>query len=150
MSLALSPILLFGVLQEANILPGSAIIKGEKLWAYQTHFLKRNRLTPENEDVLYFYSDAMFDYRDDGNGITDNYIFSYYKNDAGKLESDLSHFNDIDKIETSYGKTELDNTTIKVIKTDGSDFLLIVSRFNKLDEVLVDKINLRLSENKKE
>ncbi|XQF91237.1 hypothetical protein ACOBV8_08900 [Pseudoalteromonas espejiana] len=90
----------------------------------------------------------MFDYRDDGNGITENYIFSYYKNDAGKLESDLSHFNDIDKIETSYGKTELDNTTIKVIKTDGSDFLLIVSRFNKLDEVLVDKINFRLSENK--
>jgi hypothetical protein len=149
-SLALAPILLFGVLQEANILPNSAIIKGEKLWAYQTHFFKRNRLTPENEDVLYFYSDAMFDYRDDGNGITENYIFSYYKNDAGKLESDLSHFNDIDKIETSYGKTELDNTTIKVIKTDGSDFLLIVSRFNKLDEVLVDKINLRLSENKKE
>jgi hypothetical protein len=31
-----------------------------------------------------------------------------------------------------------------------SNFLLIVSRFNKLDEVLVDKINLRLSENKKE
>ena len=92
----------------------------------------------------------MLDYREDGNGVTENYIFSYYKNDDGQLESDLSHFEYIEKIEASYGKTELDNTTIKVIKTDGSDFLLIISRFNKLDEVLVDKINLRLSENKKE
>ena len=147
-SLAFAPLLFLGVLQEINILPNSSIIKGDSLWSYQIHFLKRNRLTPENEDILYFYSDAVFDYREDGNGITENYIFSYYKNDNGKLESDLSHFKDIEKIEASYGKTKLDNTSIKVIKTDGSDFLLIVGSLNKQDKVLVKQINLRIMANK--
>ncbi|MBH0036596.1 DUF3857 domain-containing transglutaminase family protein [Pseudoalteromonas sp. NZS71_1] len=147
-SLAFAPLLFLGVLQEVNILPNAAIIKGDSLWSYQVHFLKRNRLTPENEEILYFYSDAVFDYREDGNGITENYIFSYYKNDDGRLESDLSHFKDIEKIETTYGKTKLDNTSIKVIKTDGSDFLLIVGRLNKQDKVLVEQINLRITANK--
>ena len=147
-SLAFAPLLFLGVLQEVNILPNAAIIKGDSLWSYQVHFLKRNRLTPENEEILYFYSDAVFDYREDGNGITENYIFSYYKNDDGKLESDLSHFKDIEKIETTYGKTKLDNTSIKVIKTDGSDFLLIVGRLNNQDKVLVKQINLRIMANK--
>ncbi len=147
-SLAFAPLLFLGVLQEVNILPNAAIVKGDSLWPYQIHFLKRNRLTPENEDILYFYSDAVFDYREDGNGITENYIFSYYKNDDGKLESDLSHFKDIKEIEASYGKTKLDNTTIKVIKTDGSDFLLIVGRLNEQDKVLVEQINLRITSKK--
>jgi hypothetical protein len=143
------PLLLTTTLQKANLLPHPNIIKGDKMWPFQVHFLKRNRLIPENEDILYFYSDAMLNFKDDGNGITQNHIFSYFKNDNGEMESEISHFKDIDKIDVTYGKTSLNNTTIKVIKNNGDDFLLLVSNYDGQDKILITTINQRIKENKK-
>ncbi|MEM5549204.1 DUF3857 domain-containing transglutaminase family protein [Pseudoalteromonas neustonica] len=143
-SIIWAPILFLGLLQEAYLLPGASIVKGEKLWPFQVQFLQRQQLMPIDEDILYFYSDAFFDFRSDGNGITDNYIFSYWQNEQGQLESRLKHFKDITSIEVTYGKTKFDNTVIKVIDTEQQYFLLIIDSEGQTDKELAEQINRRL------
>ncbi|MGS0498476.1 DUF3857 domain-containing transglutaminase family protein [Pseudoalteromonas mariniglutinosa] len=146
-SIIWAPILFLGLLQESYLIPSTSIVKGDKLWPYQVQFMKRQQLIPLDEAILYFYSDAFIDFRSDGNGITDNYIFSYWQNEQGQIESNLKHFKDITSIEVTYGKTQLDNTLIKVIDQQGEHFLLIVGSEGKADAELVKRINRRLDSN---
>ncbi|MGR3980474.1 DUF3857 domain-containing transglutaminase family protein [Pseudoalteromonas sp. 1181_04] len=142
------PILFLSLLEEVYLLPSTAIVKGDKLWSFQMQFLKRHQLVPIDEDVLYFYSDAWVDFRNDGNGISDNYIFSYWQNEQGQLESNLKHFKDVTSVEVTYGRTQLDNTVIKVIDKQGEHFLLIVNSEGSKDKELVEQINNRIASNK--
>ncbi|MBE0458001.1 hypothetical protein NDQ71_12605 [Pseudoalteromonas sp. KG3] len=143
-----APILFLSLLEEVYLLPSTAIVKGDKLWSFQMQFLKRHQLVPIDEDVLFFYSDAWVDFRNDGNGISDNYIFSYWKNEQDQLESNLKHFKDIASVEVTYGKTQLENTVIKVIDKQGDHFLLIVDSEGSKDKELVAQINRRVNNQK--
>lgn len=143
-----APILFLSLLEEVYLLPSTAIVKGDKLWSFQMQFLKRHQLVPIDEDVLFFYSDAWVDFRNDGNGISDNYIFSYWKNEQDQLESNLKHFKDIASVEVTYGKTQLENTVIKVIDKQGDHFLLIVDSEGSKDKELMAQINRRVNNQK--
>lgn len=145
-SIVLCPLLFLGLLEESYLIPSTKVIKGEQLWSHQVNFLKRQQLIPSNEAVLFFYSDAVFDIRDDGNGISDNFIFSYWKNEQGHIESSMSHFEDVKEVEVNYSKNKLTNTTINVITNDGNDFLLFVDPDNGQDKRLVQQIKQRINQ----
>ena len=144
-SMLWAPLLCLSLLEEVYLLPSTEIVKGDRLWSFQKQFLQRQQLVPIDEDILFFYSDAWVDFRNDGNGISDNYIFSYWKNEQGQLESSLKHFKDIASVEVTYGKTKLDNTVIKVIDNQGEHFLLIVDSEGSKDKELVAQINRRVN-----
>ncbi len=64
------------------------------------------------------------------------------------LESNLKHFKDIASVEVTYGKTQLENTVIKVIDKQGDHFLLIVDSEGSKDKELVAQINRRVNNQK--
>ena len=141
-----TPLLLYGLIAELYLLPNSTIVTGDKLWSYQVNFLKRQEIMPSDENVEYFYSDAFFDFRDDGNGMTKNTLFSYWKNEQGVIEKDLLYFNEIKEVKADYAKSPLTTSSLTVIDHDGNEMLLFLSNEDDLDRRFVAKVKQRLKE----
>jgi TonB family protein len=143
----LSPLLMVGVLSEVNLIPNEAVVDGKQLWKHDTQYMQRKGIYPAGENILYFYSDAFLDMREDGNGFTESSVFSYWKDDDGELIIATAALNNVKKIETTFSNNSDENTTISVVREDGSDFILYVSAVNRKDRNFVKllKANWRLA-----
>ena len=146
-SIFMLPWLFYGLIYELYLLPSSTIVTGDKLWSYQVNFLKRKEIIPANENVRYFYSDAFFDFKTDGNGITENTIFSYWENEQGVLEKDQRRFSDIKEINVDYAKSALLTTTVTVIDHNGDEMLLFLSHEDDLDKKFVAEVERLIKAN---
>jgi len=133
------PIFLLGSADEAKLLPSDAVVKGDELMAYDLKYMHRHGMFPSEEKPLYFYSDAFFSVRDDGNGFTDHYVFSYWR-ENGRLTVEKEFFGNVSKIDVQYADETGGNTTVKIVRSDGSDFLLYVSSEKALDKIFVEKL----------
>jgi transglutaminase-like putative cysteine protease len=133
------PILLLVTAEETHLIPGDKVVKGDELMAYDIQYMHRNRIFPSEEKPLYFYSDALFMIRDDGNGFTDHYVFSYWKDD-GRLNVEKEYFGNVKTIDVTYSEGIGENTIVKIVRKDGSDFILYVSSQDALDKVFVDRL----------
>ncbi|MFK5975647.1 MAG: hypothetical protein QM493_03970 [Sulfurovum sp.] len=138
-------IIVFG--KEMSILPSETVVTGDKLIKYDIQYMHRKGIFPPNEKLLYFYSDAFLILRDDGNGFTQNNVFSYWKED-GKLYIKKANFNNIKKIDVIYAKTTSNNTTITITTKDNSSFILYISSVDALDKVFVKQLRYRWKEAK--
>ena len=146
-SIFMLPWLFYGLIYELYLLPNSTIVTGDKLWSYQVNFLKRKEIIPANENVQYFYSDAFVDFKTDGNGITENTIFSYWENEHGVLEKDQRRFSDIKKLNVDYAKSALLTTTLTVIDHNGDEMLLFLSHEDDLDKKFVAEVERLIKAN---
>jgi hypothetical protein len=147
MSIFMLPWLFYGLIYELYLLPSSTIVTGDKLWSYQVNFLKRKEIIPANESVHYFYSDAFIDFKTDGNGITENTIFSYWKNEQGVLEKDQRRFSDIKELNVDYAKSALLTTTLTVIDHNGDEMMLFLSHEDDLDKKFVAEVERLIKAN---
>ena len=128
--------------EELSLIPSDSVVKGERIMQHDVQYMHRKGIFPANEKLLYFYSDAFLTIRNDGNGFTENHVFSYWKED-NKLYIEKAHFNAIEKIDVNYSKGELDNTIITITRKDNSSFPLYVSSMDALDKVFVKKLQNR-------
>lgn len=127
---------------EANLIPSDKVVKGDELMAYDIQYMHRKGIFPAEEEPLYFYSDALFMIRDDGNGFTDHYVFSYWK-DEGRLNVEKEQFGNISKIDVKYSDGTGENTIVNIVRNDGSNFVLYVSSVDGLDKVFVRQLQRR-------
>jgi hypothetical protein len=104
-----------------------------------------------NSDVnlLYFYSDALIDIREDGNGLTDRHVFSYWKDEGDRFYYDQAAFEEIKDINVNWAKSWGENTTIDIVKNDGGSFILYVSNSEKRDRVFVAALKEKWNRSKK-
>ena len=136
------PLFLLAGAGEANLLPSDKIVKGDQLMAYDIHYMHRHDIFPAEEKPLYFYSDAFFTIRDDGNGFTDHYVFSYWR-ENGRLNVEKERFGNVSKIDVRYAGGAAENTIVKIVRNDGSSFILYLSAKDALDRVFVEKLRNR-------
>ncbi|MDH5465741.1 MAG: hypothetical protein OEW60_08895, partial [Thiovulaceae bacterium] len=94
------------------------------------------------------YSDAMLFIRDDGNGFTENSVFSYW-DDKGELKIEKAKFSDIAKVEPTYSEDMLSNTIATVVRNDGSSFTLYISSEDGLDKKFVEELKKQWQKSKK-
>jgi len=52
---------------------------------------------PPNENIIYFYSDALLNTLEDGNGFTDKHVFSYWKDDDSGFQFENEALKNIKK-----------------------------------------------------
>ena len=96
---------------------------------------------PEHENIILFYSDDGFSFQKDGNGFTKNHVFSYWDDETNGLTVVSEKFSNIKDIKVEYANNNSENTTIKIISDDDSDFILYVSREEGRDREFVGKLN---------
>lgn len=149
-SLIFLPLLLMYVTQITYLTPTSAAIEGSKLWQHDIKFLQRKKLLSAKEQLKYFYSDALFSVRNDGNGFTDKKVFSYWLDDDSGFVAESAEFDAVKDIQVQYSTDEFENTLVTVVRHDDSEFLLYVSPTDKKDKVFAENLMAQWRQKKSE
>lgn len=139
-SILIVPTLAIGIASETHFFPSEKVVTESQIWDRDLKFFYRQQLIPANESIRYFYSDALWDARDDGNGFTDKRVFSYWLDDEAGLQRESAVYEDIKNIETEFSKTELSNTIVTITRNDDSTFLLFVSNTDEGDKTFVEEL----------
>ena len=137
------PLVLLSYGGELNLLPSSKVVSGDKIWSHDMKYMHRNSVIPADEKVVLFYSDAFLSIQDDGNGFTDEVVFSYWRDDATGLHVENEKLTKVKDIKVSYAASWDGNTTITIVRRDDTDFVLYVSAEGRLDKKFVNKLTSR-------
>jgi len=138
-----APLILYAGGASLYLVPRDEVVEGDKIMSYDIKFMHRKGLFPAGERVIYFYSDAFLNIRDDGNGFTDKHVFSYWKDDRNAFNYETAQFSKVKNIDVTFSRNLVENTIVTIEREDGSDFLLYVSREKGLDKKFVDELKSR-------
>lgn len=124
---------------ETGRLPDSAAKPIGKIHPRQLKQLVQMGVIEPDENVLYFYSGAMFSIRGDGNLFTGQRVISYQENE-GQLEINDATYSDIASLDYEPSDSWMDDSTIIVTLDDESWFVLYVSRESNSDKTFFEKL----------
>ncbi|MDH5181729.1 MAG: DUF3857 domain-containing protein [Gammaproteobacteria bacterium] len=136
------PLLLILFSSDVGLIPSDKVVAGDKLYAHDLKFMKRKGIIKPDDKIAYFYSDAFFSIRDDGNGFTEQHVFSYWK-EEGELVIEKAAFSEIKDVDITWAKDFTENTVIKIIRNDGTEFLLFASREKRMDKIFGRELKKR-------
>lgn len=139
-SLMFLPLLVLESAKVMYISPTGDVIEGEQLWAGDIAFMYRENIISGKESVRYFYSDAIFSNQFDGNGFTDEKVFSYWIDEKSGLLSEMARYDEIRDIKVEYAKDDLENTLVTIVREDDTDFVLYVAPYEGKDKVFVSEL----------
>ncbi|NKF51453.1 DUF3857 domain-containing protein [Shewanella sp. WXL01] len=126
---------------DIKLLPSDKIVSGEDLWGHDIEFIRDNGLLAEDQKPIYFYSNDFLSNRNDGNGITETGVFSYWV-EEDELRSEQAKFAEITDVEVYYPESNDENTEVTVYY--GDKFLLLyLSSIDKLDKKFVELLEQR-------
>lgn len=126
-------------------IPGGEVIRGRRLPSWDKKFLQRAGLLDADARLIYFYSDAFLFTRNEGNGVTDRNVFSYWRDEEiGGMQYRVAAYEDIEDIRVNYADGGNDNTVITVVPKNGSTFVLFASGEKHKDRLFVQAIQDRL------
>lgn len=134
------PLYLLVAGQDLGLLPATDVVNGNRLYAHDLRFLQRHRIIPARERVLYFYSTAIFNLHDAGNGFTEKTVFSYWHDEEGKLTVKNVPFTKINNISENPNSGPLDDKTLSLTDDDGDEFNLYLGSSKTKNNVFIKKI----------
>tara|TARA_R110000764_G_scaffold190352_2_gene275649 strand:+ start:339 stop:3317 length:2979 start_codon:yes stop_codon:yes gene_type:complete len=144
LGLVMLPIILFSLVQESGLIPNGKVVKGKKLWTYQKQTMIKKGIISPNDEIKYFYSDASLLMREDGNGITQRHVFSYWRV-GSNTQIEFANFDQIDSIEVANSGSLLGNSTVTVNRKDGSGFTLILSNEDEKNKLFIAELRSHLN-----
>lgn len=140
-SLIGSPLLLVVISSTLNIIPSTQVVLGNSISNDKREFIYDICELSENEEILYFYSGAMFSIKEDGNFFTQNNVVSYWESEEGDgFYVEKAEYADITDVRVAYSKNLLEDTVVSIIRLDGSEFQLIVSSEEGKDKIFIKKL----------
>lgn len=135
------PLITYTLAIETPFLLGDSVRTESQMLKSDLKFLYRKQVLPANEMIHYFYSDAFFSIRDDGNGFTDDRVFSYWIDEQEGFLSEVATYDQIKNIEVEYGEDDDSNTIITITRIDSSNFLLFASQIDDGDKLFFTELN---------
>lgn len=142
-----APLLVVSTLGSLYLIPSSEVEKGGRIWSHDLRFMQREGILSANEKVQYFFSNDFWSIRADGNGFTENRVFSYW-NDNDQLSVEKADYSNIKNIEVQYGKAYADDTIITISRSDDSTFMLFLSGDKSKDRHFVKEMTKLWDESK--
>ena len=143
------PVLILAQSSEFGIIPNTAVVSGDRLWQSDLKRMQRAGVIEPGDEIRYFYSDGFLSVMEDGNGITQRHVFSYWREENGSITSEAADFSDIDDIDVTPGKFS-ENTIVNVKRKDGSDFLLFLSSEDSGDDRFIKELRQRIGDGQTE
>ncbi len=135
-----APALVFVSASSIGLIPSTQVMPGWMLWGPSRSFLERSAVVEPGERVLYFYSQGLFSFADDGNLLTDRRVISYWTDqETGQLFVEDALFSDVEDTELEYGNW-VDPTVLTVVRSDSSQFILALSTEGKRDRLFLRKL----------
>ena len=145
--MAATSFMVFGLLTVTGHIPDSAAMPGDELHESTLSMLREEGVLGEDEEILYYYSDGVFSFREDGNFFTDRRVVSYWLADDDIVMEDVA-YPEIADITAAFDDTLFANSKILVEQVDGDSFYLAVSNESDLDEEFVELLIATWVENR--
>lgn len=127
----LSPLMfLFFVPDEYNLLPSSEVVAKWQIWGHQERFMRERKVIADGEEIELFYSGAVFDFRTDGNGLTDKGTFSYWVDEAGDFQHTSLDYSAIRSVKVVHDYPEIPflGGRIEAVSSEGEELTLWVPK----------------------
>jgi len=114
-----------------NLIPNNTVVRGNAIWDRDIRYMHRIGVLSPEDKLLLFYSDALFSYSEDGNGLSDTGVFSYWKDDdTVKVNTEVARYSEI--ADVKYRPNKSGASTIQIKRKDGSDFVLYAQDSSEL------------------
>lgn len=139
------PIVAISIVTSSGVLPNTQVMSGDQLPTRVVSMLESTGLIHEDEEVIYYYSGAFYDYASDGNYFTENQVVSYWK-ENGELYAEQARYEDIEDIKVEYSESILDDTILTILRTDSTEFILWVSAEADRDHEFVAALRTKWEE----
>lgn len=147
LSTLMSFVLIYTFLSTIHWIPSANVVSGSDLPSWTIRFMQRQGLVDSADDLVYFYSDAYWSNKDDGNGVTKDSVFSYWRDEqTGNLKVHEVSYTDIVNIKINRGDSNFDNTTITVISSSGDEFILYLPKDDGMDQQVVNEIKRHINQ----
>ncbi|NQZ89927.1 MAG: DUF3857 domain-containing protein [Colwellia sp.] len=134
------PLLGFVIAKKTPLIPSDSVISQHDIMQHDMKYLYRKDVVSADETIHYFYSDGFLSIRGEGNGVTDQHVFSYWQDDNDGLQIEKATFIDIKDIKVKHASKKDADTIITIIRFDDSNFELFVSSTKERDKLFVDKL----------
>jgi hypothetical protein len=139
-------VLVYNLAVSLHWMPSEDVIKGSQLPDTSIKFMQRQGLIRDDNDLIYFYSEAFWSNRDDGNGVTRERVFSYWRDeDTGRLLIRTARYPDIDNISVAGDKTDHGTAVITIKPKSGNNFFLYAPIQDNMHMKMIREIESRLS-----
>jgi len=115
-----------GMVLNLGYFPDSAAVRGSDLPSHVVEKLVDADIIEPDEQVLYYYCAALFDYLEDGNLFTDKRVISYWE-EGEQLQVEAAPYSEIADIDVEQASGWLDDALITIEREDGSQFVMYVS-----------------------
>ena len=135
--LIFAPLVSLSLLQMTPLLPSENVVTESNIMERDMKFFYRQQLLPTDETITYFYSSAFLDLKSDGNGFTDNRVFSYWKDDNDQFQKEVATFTEVAGIDVKYSEDEVEETIITITRHDATEFMLFVTPLDDDDQMFV-------------
>ncbi len=132
------PLTFFDVSTEINYFPSNTVVEGKSLWNKDLKYMRRIGVLTPDDELLLFYSDALFSFKEDGNGLSRRGVFSYWKDEeTGDVNMETAKFKDIADIK--YIPNDDAAGTIVIKRKNGSQFHLYAKNTKELNFYIILK-----------
>lgn len=121
---AIVPMFAYDTAVITRILAVGEPIEGSDLWDFQASYLGEVIPMGEDETVQLFYSAEFVDFRRDGNGVTDQRVFSYWADDAGNVQLDIGDRHAITDVATIPAESAFESRTARISFSDGEEIIM--------------------------
>jgi hypothetical protein len=119
-------VLALGLALELGYFPDTVAVEKEDFPDHALRTLREAGIVADGEDVLYFYGGGMFDYLEDGNLFTDRRVVSYWSQ-GGEVVIEAASYAEVADISADYSDNMWVDSEVTVTRSDGTEFLLVVS-----------------------
>ena len=114
-------VVILGLLTTTPLLPSTEIQKGSEISKGNKIQLINNKIINKNDNILYFYSDALWSILETGQLITDNKIIVYGKDEEGLTEVYAIKFKNIKEVILEEEGSYFDNAVYKIIGNENAE-----------------------------
>ena len=140
LSIIFFPLFVFTIGPALGLLPSESVVPGDRLLGHDINFMQRAGIIRPGDEIKFFYSDAMLMIRDDGNGITNRHVFSYWIDENDNFNIETVEFDDIGDIKVFWSSGFSENTIVEVYRNDQSKIILFLSSTGGKDKLFVREL----------
>lgn len=116
-----------GLMVLGTVAPDTKVVTGAQVSAWHRKAIREVCTLEPEEQIVLFYSTGVLSVRGEGNLLTDRAVYSWSKDERGKVIVKRVAFDQIIHVDADYGKNWLDDTIIAVTTIDEEIVYLVAS-----------------------
>ena len=133
--------MVYFILSGIGFLPSAMVLPGDMLWERDLAYLRTQEILGEEEEILFFYSEAIMSISESGQFISNQYVTSYEVDpEDGEFYMGRAAYEDIADINVVWATSPLEHTVVTISTKECDEFELWLSEGSGGDKKFVAEL----------